>query len=43
MEMPIDQEDFDNEIFETLTSPKSHTVHCKLMWLIVHYQCAEAI
>jgi len=23
MEMPIDQEDFDNEIFETLTSPKS--------------------
>ena len=23
MEMPIDQEDFDNEIFETITSPKS--------------------
>ena len=23
MEMPIDQEDFNNEIFETLTSPKS--------------------
>jgi hypothetical protein len=23
MEMPIDQEDFDNEIFESLTSTKS--------------------
>ena len=23
MELPIDQEDFDNEIFETFTSPKS--------------------
>ena len=23
MELPIDQEDFDSEIFETLTSPKS--------------------